>query len=235
MTDNSTRDDLINSVHLRAGDTKAGGLFPFSYDTTSGFRHSGEATSALGAMFAPMANHLPVQLESGSGRINMDEGSSTGNAEAIIAGGVIGGTASFFIIFLVLFSWRCHQQKRKGEEEMTKPISFPVHNYLGGTRPLKNHPGLSNHASTPPYIQIGHSQRFHGKRTRNSAPENPQNTAPQLTSSLPELTSSSEAINNANFDFRNEFERLRRDLEEIRATGINPTTSYEPPPQYQTQ
>jgi hypothetical protein len=231
MTDNKTRDHLINSVQLRAGD-KVEGLFPFSYDTTSGERSSGEATSALGAMFAPMALHLPVQLESGSRRIYTDEGSGTINAGAI-AGAVIGGMAIFLIIFLVIFSWRRHQRKRKEEEDKTKPISFPVHDYPEVTLPLRNKLGLSNHASTPPYIQIGLTQRFNGKRTHNSAPEQPQNIAPQPTPSLPEPTSSSEVINNANFDFRNEFERLRRDVEEIRATDVD--ASYGPPPQYQTQ
>jgi hypothetical protein len=228
MTENKTRDDLIDSVHMRAGDNTIDGLFPFAYSTDTGARFNGEATSALGAMFAPMALYLPVQLESRSGRNNTDEGSGTSNAGAI-AGGVIGSVAILLLIFLVVFFWRRHQQKKKKEEEdKTRPNSFPTHDYSENNLSPRSKLGPSNNASTPPLIQISGTQRFNGKRTHNSAPEQPQ-----PTSSLPEPRSASEAINSANFDIRNEFEQIRRDIQEIRATGVD--GSYEPPPQYQMQ
>jgi hypothetical protein len=207
-------------------------LLPLCIYILSSFFQIVQATSALGAMFAPMALHLPVQLESGSGRSNTEEGPGTSNAGAI-AGGVIGGVAILLLIFLAVFFWRRHQQKIKKEENKTKPNSFPTHDYSENTPPPKSKRGLSSNASTPPLIQIGLTQRFNGKQARNSAPEQSQNTVTQLTPSLPEPTSSEEEINNRNLAIRNEFVQLRRDFEEMRATDLD--ASYEPPPQYHTQ
>lgn len=55
LTDNSLRDLFIESVHSRAGENSLGGVFPASYDTKNGMGYGGEASPALGAIFAPMA------------------------------------------------------------------------------------------------------------------------------------------------------------------------------------
>lgn len=57
VTENLTRDNMISSVHTRAGDSSLSEtpLFPASYDTRTGVSNGGETSPSLGAMFAPMA------------------------------------------------------------------------------------------------------------------------------------------------------------------------------------
>jgi hypothetical protein len=232
VTDSKIRDDLIDTVHLRAGDTALKGLFPFSYDTNIGERRGGEATSALGAMFAPMALYLPAQLEVGSGPRRIEDDTISGTSKAgAITGGVIGGIAAFISILLVIFFWRRRLQKTKEEEEETKPNSFPAPEYPEGNPSPRSNPGFTDYAPTIPSAQVYPTQRSNGKRTRDNLPEQPQYAASQPTSSLSNSTPSPVLINNGDFDIRNEFERLRRDMEAMRLAGVD--VVHEPPPQYQ--
>jgi hypothetical protein len=238
MTQDQNRDALISSVHLRAGDTQKDGLFPLSYLTNTGESNGGEGSPAFGAMFAPMALHLPVWIESGtqSGRTTTDDGGSGTSNVGAIAGGVLGGVVTVVSISLAVFFWRRREQKKTEEEkEETEPSGFPAYEYPFVAALPREKRGFISHAQAPVVTQGSLPPRDSRKRGRNNAPAQPQITTPQPSSVSNELASSSnpEPTNDVNLNIQIEVEQLRRDVEEIRASGID--AEYEPPPQYQTQ
>lgn len=258
MTNNQTRDALINSVHGRAADNKTGVLFPVSYDTQTGASHGGEASAALGAMFDPMALNLPVKIESGSGHPK-DEGS--GSNVGAIAGGVVGGVAAIALVILAIFFWRRRQQKKKEQEEEQEKYYIPTeahdvapYEYAPVVPRTEIESSVSQHGTTsaalpPGAMQVnsagGSESEFSNggygyATTTPQAPPLPRkgssttvatqshHVPTQPASSSTGPASSHEPTDSGGPDLRNEVEQLRREMEEMRAQGV----TYEAPPQY---
>lgn len=185
MSDNSTRDALIKSVHLRAGDNQTAGVFSVAYRAESGERDGGEASSAHGAMFAPMALHLPIQIESSNERKTSDEGGSIGsntrNAGAI-TGIALAGAVTIISIFLAIFFWCRRQHKNiEGKEKEKKPDAFPAHKYPTIVPPEPLHrrkrslPGL---APTPAMAHVNIPQHLNRTRRKTHEPTQDRPTIP---------------------------------------------------------
>jgi hypothetical protein len=225
MMNNQTRDDLISSVHLRAGDNQIGGIFPLSYYTDTGNRIGGEVNPAYGAIYAPMALHLPIKIESGSRKRIEDNGSSGDNVGAIV-GCVIGGVVILLFVTLTIFLWYRRQQKKEVEDKKkTMPHRFHVHEYpVIGSLPESER--FLSHSPRKSIIQPGLPRQSNWEPNRNIAQASIQ---PNLPSTEP--MSSLESINNGGIYFPNHWiNQLRRDVDEMRGLGV----VYEPPPQYQT-
>lgn len=228
MTDNRTRDDMIKSVHLRAADNKTGNLFPATISTVDG-EGGGEASPAFGGLFAPMALNLPVKIEVGSAR-------SGSNVKAI-AGGVVGGVAGIILLALTFVFWRRRQRKRL-DEKQEQNQETDTHTVAPYDHTIQNEPIVGHPDQTPGeirknqdiHVSLPTLRKFPGNLVlrRNHAAE-----AAQTDSSQPsDSTAPNNPPNTDDINFREEFEQLRRTVEELRATGA---VEYDSPPEYRTQ
>jgi hypothetical protein len=233
MADSDVRDTLINYVHLRAGETQIDGIFPAAYSIDTGKRDYGEASSTHGAIFAPMALDLPVQIESGRKRKLINEGGPGASHAGAIAGGIIGGVVVIVSIVLAIIFWHRHQQRKKErEEEETKPADISAYEYSVVAPLPRNKAGLTNHAPALAMMQVNLPQRSNRKRGRNSPLIQSQPITPQPSTSSAEPAPPPQPASDVDIDIQIEVERLLREVEEIRASGGD--VRYEPPPQYQT-
>ncbi|KAL0578374.1 hypothetical protein V5O48_003626 [Marasmius crinis-equi] len=124
VTQNSTRDKLIDMVHARATYNETSGDFAtyYSPDTGEVFANYGQASPAQGAMFALLAQSLPIQtivvpesLFPGAVR------KTTSNA-GTIAGAVIGTFAGLGLVLVAFLYWRRKQQVAR--DNALKPVPF---------------------------------------------------------------------------------------------------------------
>ncbi|KAF8883843.1 hypothetical protein BD779DRAFT_1674373 [Infundibulicybe gibba] len=125
MTDNSTRDDLVSLVHLRAWLNNDTSQFPTDYNVVSGatIGMGGRSSPAQGAMFAFLALNLPEQNVQAS--VPGGGGKSKRNTGAII-GGVLTGVAMIGLAGLGLLLWKRHK-KTKSPTPTPSLDPFPAH------------------------------------------------------------------------------------------------------------
>jgi hypothetical protein len=222
MSDNQTCDALINPVHLRAGNNKTHGVFPSSYHIQSGESRGGEASPALGAMFAPMALDLPIRISSGSGwaqDVDGDSDSRTGSNVGEIAGGVVGGVVAIALIILAVIFWRRRQQRKKEEEqgdhtiEVHGIVPYSVPQYAPRIQRVQTVAGNENTAGF-----ITKPGRRYSDTTVITRPQ-PASTPP-ASSTLGPSSSTPGTSNAGRPDIQNELEQLRREMEEMRELGF---------------
>ncbi|KAJ8095401.1 hypothetical protein PM082_023171 [Marasmius tenuissimus] len=203
VTQNSTRDDLIDMVHTMAGSNEIKGNFPVRYPTGTGeeLRIHGEASPAQGAMFALLAQSVPIQRVASS-----RSRSSTATPDAgFVAGVVIGPLVGIGLLVVGALYWR-KKRAETGKAGSLKPDPFyPTDKMDHQAPPLPRKDGLA---------------RIDGTLSTEDTARHNANSNPLPTS--PSVGASSDAS-----QLRFEVENLRREMEEMRSR-----TMYEPPPHY---
>ncbi|KAK7047204.1 hypothetical protein VNI00_006870 [Paramarasmius palmivorus] len=134
-TTETVRDKLIKMVHSRADFNEATGPFPLRYkaDTGASSANYGQASPAQGALFALLAQNLPLQpIELGASKQNGTQ--STSKRAGVIAGSVIGSLILVALIVAGLILWRRRNQRWLHQEA----TPYSVHPDLGVTQPPAN-------------------------------------------------------------------------------------------------
>ncbi|KAL0057444.1 hypothetical protein AAF712_015915 [Marasmius tenuissimus] len=202
VTQNSTRDDLIDMVHTKAGYNEIKGNFPVRYRAETGeiLASYGQASPAQGAMFALLAQSVPIQRVASS-----PSGSSKATFNAgLVAGAVIGSLAGIVLLVIGALYWRKKRENEKAESSKLVPF--------GLTEKMIH--------QAPPLLRKDDPARIHGTPSTEDIARHNANSNPLPTS--PSVGASSDASR-----LRFEVENLRRETEEMRLR-----TMYEPPPQY---
>ncbi|KAK7045354.1 hypothetical protein VNI00_007603 [Paramarasmius palmivorus] len=245
-TNSSVRGKLLQSVYDKASDIDQRVAFASTYDTRTR-NATGRANPALGAAFAILAMDMSGAL--GGLPSNSVAGSSgIKSVASTIAGGIVGGIVGVACIALGLLFWR--RQKKTYLARDFQQTGGIMDKFFGRGRandqPEDGHPSVSPYThwsiATPSVnTQNSHPQDAHqtgtsGSRKKDLASSSRSPFSTEITSlgdtvtSPPAPSSTRPSSRSAGSDMsalRNEVERLRQNMAEIRSR-----TNYEPPPSY---
>lgn len=171
---------------------------------------------------------------SGKGQV-INTTKSSANVGAI-AGGVVGGIAGLAALVLFIILWRRRQTKKKSWEEHEKS-PLPIE---GGVAPYTYSPLGAETVNATSFLSPRPREHRKAKQNRSPIPEaqNPFSkssaevgsapTLPQPSPPSPPAAQPVQLQGNDSIAIRTEIERLRRDMEEMRASGL----PMDPPPMY---
>ncbi|KAK0233833.1 hypothetical protein IW262DRAFT_114330 [Armillaria fumosa] len=241
--DTTVRDTLISLVHAKAGLNISAGVFPLTYNPTTGTTIGGQASPGQGATFSLLALRLQNQTVSGNGspnNTNNDHSSNSSNVGAI-AGGVVGGLTVVILLFFGVFMCRRHQKQQQDDTNDQRwawssstrrtppliPQPYNVYESSGSEDPLRSlHPG-PQYASVESHPRPGY-RPGKGQASSSSGPTAPVTVSSHEPSSENRnRRDTGPSDSNTSIQLRSEMENLRREFDEIRARGF-----YEPPPEY---
>ncbi|KAJ7347211.1 hypothetical protein DFH08DRAFT_808969 [Mycena albidolilacea] len=246
--DNHTRDLLISGVHNHASSNLTGGAFPTLYNVQTGqgpgvgASPNGFASPAQGAMFSVFALNVAnktvvVPSPAGSAPPASSSGvpSAKSNAGAI-AGGVVGGVAVLLLLggVAIFLRRRRGQRDRNDGLEAPRPYQAPPNmvavfgdSSLAPTSPSSN----SNHV--PPSRAPGAGLSFASPKAAlmSGVPGSlgPESMSPPASSHQPSSSGVGSSVSRGTDELRSEMERLRYEVEQLRATQGVPQ---EAPPGY---
>ncbi|KAK1222654.1 hypothetical protein PQX77_014492 [Marasmius sp. AFHP31] len=235
VTQNSTRDGLINMVHTKAGFNEIKGNFPVRYRAETGdiLPNYGQASPAQGAMFALLAQSVPIQHVASS-----PSGSSTATSKAgSVAGAVIGSLAGIGLVVVGVLYWR---KKREAEiADTLKPVPFDP-NLLYRRRPTDE---MAMRNGTPTRMTQFHGQDsplLEGQQPMHSpySPDYSMTSPSTYRSHQPSQSVSASSYSNGGstmyttdtHQLRNEIANLRAQMQDLQEMSVGSTTP--PPPRY---
>ncbi|KAL0063806.1 hypothetical protein AAF712_009251 [Marasmius tenuissimus] len=235
VTQNSTRDDLIDMVHTKAGSNEIKGNFPVRYRTETGeiLASYGQASPAQGAMFALLAQSVPIQRVASS-----PGGSSTATSNAgSVAGAVIGSLAGIGLLVVGALYWRKKRESKKAES--LKPVPFDP-NLLYRRRPTDE---MAMRNGTPTGMTQFHGQdspllEHHQPMHSPYSPDDSMTSPSTYRSHQPSQSMSASSYSNGGstmyttdtHQLRNEIANLRAQMQDLQEMSVGSNTP--PPPRY---
>ncbi|KAF7326594.1 hypothetical protein MSAN_02502900 [Mycena sanguinolenta] len=250
--DNTTRDLLIAPVRNHASSNLTVGTFPTLYDVQTGLTQAAPntfASPAQGAMFSVLALNVanqtivvPGNLTTGGASTAGSGGSKAKSHTGAIVGGVIAGIAALLLIGVVVIFLRRRARKEPSandefEAPTPTPYQYPMAQQSDGATFGSTNPGpsfLPDSPSSQPSRTFGSSIPSNKTTllSQNRFPPGPLSATSSQPASSHEPPSSGRrsSISRGTDELRSEMERLRQEVQELRA---NQSIPQDAPPGYQ--
>ncbi|KAF7378302.1 hypothetical protein MSAN_00255600 [Mycena sanguinolenta] len=241
--DNTTRDLLIAPVRNHASSNLTVGTFPTLYDVQTGLTQAAPntfASPAQGAMFSVLALNVanqtivvPGNLTTGGASAGSG-GSKAKSHTGAIVGGVIAGIAALLLIGVVVIFLRRRARKEPSandefEAPTPTPYQYPMAQQSDGATFGSTNPGpsfLPDSPSSQPSRTFGSSVPSNKTTliSQNRFPPGPLSATSSQPASSHEPPSSGRrsSISRGTDELRSEMERLRQEVQELRANQDAP-------------
>ncbi|KAF8180551.1 hypothetical protein K438DRAFT_1938236 [Mycena galopus ATCC 62051] len=248
--DNTTRNLIISAVHTHASSNLTGGPFSNLYDVQPGVgpgTPNGFGSPAQGAMFAVLALNVANQTvvvppnPNLSGQSSDSGGSSAKSHTSPIVGGIIAGLFALCLVVGVVILLRRRRRRWQGTDDLNAPRPYEGNMPDMTTTPFSG-PFVAPISQTSESPVSPPSRRFSFVSPKaalmNRGRMAPEPLSPTSTSSPSQPSSSYQppssgagsSVSRRTDDLRSEMQRLRQEVEELRATQGVPQ---EAPPGYQ--